>query len=59
MFLTMHFMIFSMEDDSKTYTDFILACRKKAVDTEENLRGHHPLRRVTAKFRPDSPEEDA
>ncbi len=47
-----------MEDDSKTYTDCILALRKKAVDTEESKKGCCPLRRVAAKLRPESPEED-
>ncbi len=48
-----------MEHDSKTYTDSILALSKKAVDTEENKRCCHPLRRVAANLRPESPEEDA
>ncbi len=45
-----------MEDDSKTYTDCIIALRKKAVDTEENCRGCCPLRRVAAGVRPETSE---
>ncbi len=48
-----------MEDDRKTYNNCILALRKKAVDTENNKRGHGPLRRVASNLRPKSPEENA
>ncbi len=45
-----------MEDDSKTYTDFIFALMEKAVDTEENHRGFHPFKKLAASLSPDSPE---
>ncbi len=48
-----------MENDDKTYADCILALRKKAVDTEDNKKGHYPLRRIAANLRPDSQEQDA
>jgi len=47
-----------MEDDGKKYNDCILALRKKAVDTEENRRGHHPLRRIAANITPASTDQD-
>ncbi len=48
-----------MEDHSKTHSDCILGLRKKAVDTEDNKRGCHSLRRVAANLKPESPEKDA
>ncbi len=48
-----------MEDDNKTYADCILVLRKKAVDTEDNKKSHHPLRRIEANLRPESQEQDA
>ncbi len=47
-----------MENDDKTYADCILAQRKRAVDTEDNKKGHLPLRRNAANLRPDSQEHD-
>ncbi len=37
-----------MGDDSKPSIDCILACRKKAIDTEENCRGHWPLKSIAS-----------
>ncbi len=48
-----------MEDDFKTYTNCFLALRKKAIDIEENPKGGHLLRRVSANLRPETPKEDA
>ncbi len=45
-----------MENDDKKYADCILALKKKAVDTEDNKKGCHILRRVAAHLRPDSQE---
>ncbi len=36
-----------MEDDPESYTDCILALRRKAIETGENSRSHCPLKRVT------------
>ncbi len=37
-----------MEDNPKTYTEFILALLKKAVETEENYKSCRPLTRAAA-----------
>ncbi len=56
-YATLHDIL--IENDNKTCTECILALRKKAVATEENKKGHRPLRRIVANVRPDSQEQDA
>ncbi len=48
-----------MEDDSKTYTDCILALRKYAVDNAEIKKSHCALRKATASLRSESLDENA
>ncbi len=47
-----------MEDDSKIYTDCILALRSNVVETEEHCKSYHSHRKVAANVRPETPEED-
>ncbi len=47
-----------MENNNKKYSHCILVLRKKSVDNKENKKGHCPLRRIAAKMRPESQEQD-
>ncbi len=46
-----------MENESRTYADCILALKKRALDTEEDCKGSHPVRRVAAGVRAENNEE--